>query len=176
VTRHTIRPARPEDVAEILEMIHELAAYEQEPDAVKTTAAQLHEKLFGDSPAVFAHVADADPAGDAATDNGSEQRLAGFAIWFLTYSTWEGVHGIHLEDLYVRPSTRGSGLGRRLMATLAAACDAHGYARLEWKVLKWNELALGLYRSVGGEPQDEWDVYRLDSDALNSLAETVSAT
>ena len=168
MTRHTIRAARPDDVAEILEMIHELAVYEQEPDAVKTTVDQLHDTLFAASPAVFAHVAEAEA--------GSEHRLAGFAIWFLTYSTWEGVHGIHLEDLYVRPTTRGSGLGRRLMATLARECDARGYARLEWKVLQWNELALGLYRSVGGQPQDEWDVYRLDGVALRALADTAPAS
>ncbi|GAA2178207.1 GNAT family N-acetyltransferase [Leucobacter tardus] len=167
MTRHTIRAARPDDVAEILDMIHELAVYEREPDAVKTTVDQLRDTLFAPSPAVFAHVAEAEAGG--------EHQLAGFAIWFLTYSTWEGVHGIHLEDLYVRPTTRGSGLGRRLMGSLAGECDARGYARLEWKVLKWNELALGLYRSVGGQAQDEWEVYRLDGAALRALAHTVPA-
>src|SRR5919112_5554395 len=115
-----IRPATPADVPVILQMIHELAVYEKEPDAVRNTPEMLHNVLFGESPRVYANMA----------ENESGQ-VRGFALWFLNYSTWEGVHGIYLEDLYVDPAARGSGLGRDLLATLAGLCLERGYARVE---------------------------------------------
>lgn len=153
------RAAEASDVPEILRLIHELAIYEKEPDAVAATEHGLRSALFGENPAVFAHVIDGDAPGT----------LAGIAIWFLTFSTWEGVHGIHLEDLFVQPEYRGHGYGKALLAGLAETCVARGYARLEWAVLDWNEPAIGFYRSLGAGPMDEWSTFRLDGDALRTL-------
>jgi GNAT superfamily N-acetyltransferase len=149
-----IRRAREADIPVILELIHELALYEKEPDAVKATGAQLRQALFGPEPAVFAHVAEVDG------------QVEGMALWFRNFSTWEGVHGIYLEDLYVRPGNRGRGLGTALLRTLARHAVEQGYARLEWAVLNWNEPAIGFYRSLGAGPQDEWTTYRLAGEAL----------
>jgi len=153
------RPAAPSDVPELLRLIVELAVYEREPDAVKTTEADLERALFGEAPAVFAFVVDGDEPGE----------LAGLAIWFLTFSTWEGVHGIHLEDLYVAPQHRGAGHGRALLARLAQEAVARGLARVEWAVLDWNEPSIGFYRSVGAASMDDWTTFRLDGGALSSL-------
>lgn len=109
-------------------------------------------------------MADSDPAGAAAYP------LAGFALWFLNFSTWTGTHGIYLEDLFVRPELRGQGHGRALLQTLARLCVERGYQRLEWWVLDWNEPALRFYRSTGACPMDEWTVHRLTGDALRALA------
>jgi GNAT superfamily N-acetyltransferase len=154
-----IRPAKPEDVAEIHAMVRELADYEKSVDQAKATPEQLHDALFGERPAVFAHVAE---------DDGG--RVQGFALWFLNYSTWTGVHGIYLEDLYVRPAARGTGLGKALLARLARICVERGYQRLEWSVLDWNEPALAVYRSQGAAPMDEWTAHRLTGEALAALA------
>jgi GNAT superfamily N-acetyltransferase len=153
------RPAAPSDVPELLRLIVELAVYEKEPDAVKTTEADLERALFGEAPAVFAFVVDGDEPGE----------LAGLAIWFLTFSTWEGVHGIHLEDLYVAPQHRGAGHGRALLARLAQEAVARGLARVEWAVLDWNEPSIGFYRSLGASSMDEWTTFRLDGGALTAL-------
>lgn len=155
-----LRPARPSDVPEILRLIGELAIYEKEPDAVVATEPALHAALFGENPMVFATVVDGDQLGE----------LAGIAIWYLTFSTWEGVHGIHLEDLYVSPAYRGRGHGKALLLALAAICTARGYARLEWNVLDWNEPAIGFYRAIGAVALDEWTRFRLDGAALASMA------
>lgn len=152
-----IRAARPEDVPAVLEMVHELAGYEREPDAVRMTEEQLHEALFGERPAVFAHVVD------------DGERLLGFALWFLNFSTWEGTHGIYLEDLYVRPEARGGGHGTALLRTLARCAVERGWARVEWSVLNWNEPSIGFYRSLGARPQDEWSVFRLTGEALRRV-------
>jgi GNAT superfamily N-acetyltransferase len=98
--------------------------------------------------------------------------VVGLALWFLNYSTWEGTHGIWLEDLYVDPAVRGRGHGRRLLEHLAGICLERGYARLEWTVLDWNEPSIGFYRSLGAEPMDEWTTFRLAGDALLSAGET----
>jgi GNAT superfamily N-acetyltransferase len=155
-----IRPAKPEDVAEIHAMVRELADYEKSLDQAKATTKQLHDALFGERPAVFAHIAEDD-----------EGHVLGFALWFLNYSTWTGVHGIYLEDLYVRPAARGAGYGKALLAQLARICVERGYQRLEWSVLDWNEPALAVYRSQGAVPMDEWTVHRLTGDALEAMAE-----
>jgi GNAT superfamily N-acetyltransferase len=155
-----IRPAKPEDVAEIHAMVRELADYEKSLDQAKATPEQLHDALFGERPAVFAHIAE---------DDGG--RVFGFALWFLNYSTWTGVHGIYLEDLYVRPAARGTGYGKALLAQLARICVERGYQRLEWSVLDWNEPALAVYRSQGAVPMDEWTVHRLTGAALKTMAE-----
>ncbi|MFI6386216.1 GNAT family N-acetyltransferase [Nonomuraea sp. NPDC050547] len=154
-----IRPATPDDVSEILAMVAELADYEKVPHEARATEAQLRTALFGGQPAAFAHVAEHDG------------RLAGFALWFLSFSTWRGVHGIYLEDLYVRPQHRGGGYGRALLAELAKICVDRGYQRLEWSVLDWNAPAIGFYKKLGAIPMDEWTVYRLTDEPLRALAE-----
>jgi GNAT superfamily N-acetyltransferase len=174
-----IRPATPPDVPEILALIRELADYERAAHEVETTVEQLTAMLFGGSPqapgiaattphgvpAAYAHVVE-HPDAERGT------ALGGFALWFLNSSTWTGTHGVYLEDLYVRPHLRGAGYGRALLATLAQLCLEHGYRRLEWWVLDWNEPALGFYRSLGAEPMDEWTVQRVSGEALRHLAGT----
>lgn len=155
-----IREARRDDVPTILQLIHDLAVYEKEPDAVRNTREGLEEALFGPDPRIFAHVAE---------DDG---RVQGFALWFLNYSTWEGVHGIYLEDLYVRPEARGAGYGKALLQTLAGIAAERGYARVEWSVLNWNEPSIQFYRSLGALPQEEWTTFRLSGAPLAGFAGT----
>jgi GNAT superfamily N-acetyltransferase len=154
-----IRTATPDDVPVIHALVRELAEYEKAPQEAKASEDQLREALFGQRPAVFAHMAVDDATGEA----------VGFALWFLNFSTWRGVHGIHLEDLYVRPTARGGGHGRALLTELARICVARGYERLEWSVLDWNRPAIGFYEALGAQPQDEWTVYRLTDRALAAL-------
>ncbi|GAA4665388.1 MULTISPECIES: GNAT family N-acetyltransferase [Amycolatopsis] len=156
-----IRRVRESDVDTLVQLVQDLATYEKAPAECRLTPAKLHEALFCESPALFGHVAEQDG------------EIVGFMLWFLNFSTWRGVHGIYLEDLYVRPELRGSGLGKALLATLARLCVERGYARLEWSVLDWNP-ATGFYKSLGAVPMDEWTVYRLTDTALDKLARTVS--
>lgn len=151
-----VRPARPDDVPVVLALVHELAAYEREPDAVRATAADLHRGLFVDG-TCSAHVA---------LDGGE---VVGFALWYPTFSTWTGRPGLWLEDLFVRPSARGAGLGTALLQTLAAVCLERGWPRFEWWVLDWNSPAIGFYRSLGAVPQADWTTFRVDGDALRQL-------
>ncbi|HVF06054.1 MAG TPA: GNAT family N-acetyltransferase [Frankiaceae bacterium] len=153
-----IRPAAPADVPAVLGLIRELATYEREPDAVVATADGLRSALFGPSPTVYCHVAEADG------------EVVGFALWFRNFSTWLGRPGIYLEDLYVRPAYRGRGLGKALLATLASIATERGYGRVEWSVLDWNSPAHDFYRSIGARPMDEWTVWRLSGDTLTALA------
>jgi GNAT superfamily N-acetyltransferase len=153
-----IRRAAPGDVGAIHRLVVDLARYERASDQVTAVPADLLGALFGTQPRAFAHVAEV--AGE----------IAGFALWFQTYSTWEGRHGIWLEDLYVDPRHRGSGAGRALLAELAALCLARGYRRLEWSVLDWNEPALGFYRRLGATAMDGWTVHRISGPALAALA------
>jgi GNAT superfamily N-acetyltransferase len=157
----TIRPAAAGDVPRIVELIRELAEYERSLDQVTATEDDLRAALFAAQPAVFAHVA------------GADDEVVGFALWFLNFSTWLGRHGIYLEDLYVTPAMRGRGIGKALLAELAATCVRHGYGRLEWWVLDWNAPAIGFYRSIGAEPMSEWTVQRLTGPALSRLATAV---
>ncbi|MEV6114953.1 GNAT family N-acetyltransferase [Streptomyces sp. NPDC052109] len=154
-----IRTANPDDIPVIHALIRELAEYEKAPQEAKATEEQLKEALFGERPAAFAHMAVDDATGEA----------VGFALWFLNFSTWRGVHGIYLEDLYVRPAARGGGHGRALLTELARICGERGYERLEWSVLNWNRPAIGFYEALGARPQDEWTVYRLTDGALAAL-------
>jgi GNAT superfamily N-acetyltransferase len=155
-----IRPARPADVPAILRLIAGLADYERSLAEVQVTEEDLRASLFGPEPAVFAHVAE------------HEGSVAGFALWFLNYSTWTGRHGIYLEDLYVTPELRRSGLGRALLAELAAICVQRGYARLDWAVLDWNSPALKFYAALGAQSLDSWRGRRLSGPALQALAAT----
>lgn len=154
----TLRPARPGDEPGILACITALAVYEKEPDAVDNTVDALTDTLFGSDPRAFAHVVERDG------------QIVGIAVWFITYSTWTGRHGIWLEDLFVLDSERGRGYGKALMQTLAALCVERGYARFEWTVLDWNEPAIGFYRSLGVTPLSEWTTQRLTGDELAALA------
>ena len=154
----TARLATPSDVAAMHGMILDLAIFEKEPDAVTATAEDLHEALFGGG-SLSAHVIDA-PDG---------QGLAGMAIWFLNYSTWDGKHGIYLEDLYVAQPYRGQGFGKALMRELAKICLDKGYTRFQWWVLDWNQQAIDVYRRLGAEPMDQWTVYRVSGEPLNQL-------
>jgi GNAT superfamily N-acetyltransferase len=157
----SVRPAEPADVPVLLQLVRELAEYEREPDAVQTTEAMLSDALFGPQAVASCHVA-LGPDGD----------VVGFALWYVTFSTWKGRPGLWLEDLFVRPAGRGTGLGKALLAALAAVCVERGYARFEWWVLDWNEPAQGFYRSLGARPEDEWTVWRVDGAALQSLGAT----
>ena len=156
-TDERIRRARPDDVPAIVELVYSLAEYERARHECHLTADQLHTALFGATPAVFCHVAE------------HEGEVAGCALWFLSFSTWRGVHGIYLEDLFVRPETRGTGLGKALLTALAQECVTNGYERLEWSVLNWNTPAIDFYKSLGAGPQDEWTTYRLTNTALTHL-------
>ncbi|UUL75345.1 GNAT family N-acetyltransferase [Pseudarthrobacter sp. Fe7] len=158
-----IRPATPDDIPDILRMIHELAHYEKEPDAVRNTPEMLEPALFGENPRVFAAMAE-NAAG----------RVQGFALWFLNYSTWEGVHGIYLEDLYVSPEARGEGHGKALLQHLAALAVENGYARVEWSVLDWNEPSINFYRRLGARPMDGWSTFRLTGEALDQFGRATS--
>lgn len=140
-------------------MIVELAVFERAPEAVSATEGDLHERLFGANPHVFAHVAE-DESG----------AVVGMAIWFLNFSTWLGRHGIYLEDLYVRESARGRGIGQALLQALAQICVEQGYGRLEWWVLDWNSDAIDFYRAQGAVAMDEWTVYRVTGLELEQLA------
>jgi GNAT superfamily N-acetyltransferase len=149
-----VREARESDLDRIRQLIVDLARYERAAHEVKTTTDQLRVALFGPQPAAYALVAE------------SDNQVVGFALYFRNFSTWEGVHGIYLEDLYVMPEYRGSGLGRVLLTSLAGVAVERGYARLEWAVLDWNQSAIDFYRSLGAVAMDEWTVYRLSGEAL----------
>lgn len=153
-----IRPATPADIPVIHAQIRELATYEKALDEARATPEHLRDALFGERPAAFAHIAE---------DTSGEQ--VGFALWFLNFSTWRGVHGIYLEDLFVRPEARGGGHGKALLTELARICVERGYERLEWSVLNWNRPAIDFYEALGARPQDEWTVYRLADEALREL-------
>ncbi len=153
-----LRTAAPGDEVGILAAIQALADYEREPDAVRTTVADLTASLFGEDPKVFAHVIE------------REGEIRAIAVWFLTFSTWTGRHGIWLEDLFVNDADRGRGYGSALLATLAAVAVERGYPRLEWTVLDWNAPAVGFYRAIGAEAMSEWTTQRMDGDALAALA------
>lgn len=156
----SVRPVTADDVDVVVGLVRELADYEKSLDEARMTPAQLREALFGDSPALFGHVAE--------DDDGT---VVGFALWFLNFSTWRGTHGVYLEDLYVSPAHRGTGLGRELLRTLASVCVDRGYARLEWSVLDWNTPSIEFYRAAGARPQDGWSVFRLTDRALHDFAQ-----
>jgi GNAT superfamily N-acetyltransferase len=155
----TIRPATIEDTDEILALIYELALYEKAPDEAKATREQIIGSFFTDNPKVFCEIVEVDGA------------IAGLAIWFLNYSTWQGKHGIYLEDLFVRPQYRGKGYGKTLLKHLAAICEERGYGRFQWWVLDWNEPSIEFYKSLGAVAMDEWTVYRVSDEALIKLAQ-----
>lgn len=153
-----LRAAALGDEPGILGCIRGLADYEREPDAVANTVDRLTLVLFGDDPRAYCEVVERDGA------------IVGIAVWFLTYSTWTGRHGIWLEDLYVHDDQRGRGYGKALIARLATLCVDRGYSRLEWTVLDWNAPSIAFYRSLGALPMEEWTTQRLTGASLEALA------
>ena len=152
-----IRPARKEEVGIVLQLIHDLAHYEKAPNEVEATEKELLATIFIDNPKVFCDVVDVDG------------EIVGMAIWFLNYSTWQGKHGIYLEDLFIKPEYRGHGYGKALLKHLAKICDEKGYGRFQWWVLDWNSPAIEFYRSLGAVAMDEWTVYRVSGNGLKEL-------
>lgn len=158
MSRVQVRPATRDDVPLIVQFIKDLAEYEREPQAAEATPAMIDEALFAVRPACECLIGEVDG------------RPEGFALFFHNFSTWKGKRGVYLEDLFVRPSARGVGLGKALLARLAQIALERGCPRLEWNVLDWNEPALKFYRSLGAEPLDGWTIHRLSGDALSRLA------
>ena len=154
----SIRPATIDDVPLIRALIADLAEYERLADAAVATDDDLRAQLFGAQPAAEVLIGEVD--GEA----------AGFALFFHNFSTFLGKRGLYLEDLFVRPAFRGSGLGRHLMASLARIAVQRDCGRFEWSVLDWNAPAIGFYRTLGAVGKDEWTVQRLEGDALHALA------
>jgi len=159
-----IRLARPGDEADIVAMIHELAEFERAPDDCTITESQLNTVLFGDDALGRCHIAEVDG------------RAAAIALWFRNFSTWDGVPGIYLEDLFVRDRFRRRGLARALLSTLARECVDNGYSRLSWAVLDWNVNAIALYDAAGGKPMSEWITYRVSGPQLHALATETTAS
>jgi GNAT superfamily N-acetyltransferase len=153
-----IRPAKTSDIDEILALIFELALYEKAPEEAKATKSQIMESFFSDNPKVFCEIVEVDG------------EIAGLAIWFLNYSTWQGKHGIYLEDLFIRPQFRGRGFGKSVLKHLAQICVDRGYGRFQWWVLDWNTPSIEFYKALGAVAMDEWTVYRVTGDALTELA------
>lgn len=158
--RLQLRPATPADVPQILAFIRELADYEQLSHEVVASEASLLAQLFGERPPAEVVMAEV------------EGEPAGFALYFINFSTFLGLPGLYLEDLFVRPAFRGLGLGRALMVHLARLAVSRGYGRFEWSVLDWNAPAIGFYRTLGAVGQDEWTVQRLTGAALHALAQS----
>jgi GNAT superfamily N-acetyltransferase len=154
-----IRPAKREEVGEVLQLIQDLATYEKAPDQVEASRDDLLNTIFAKEPRVFCDLVEVDG------------QIAGMAIWFLNYSTWQAKHGIYLEDLYIKPEFRAKGYGKALLKHLAQICDKEGYGRLQWWVLDWNSPAIEFYKSFGAEAMDEWTVYRTSGQALKDLGD-----
>ena len=152
-----IRPAKREEVGDVLQLIQDLATYEKAPDQVEASKDDLLNTIFAKEPRVFCDLVEVDG------------QIAGMAIWFLNYSTWQAKHGIYLEDLYIKPEFRARGYGTALLKHLAQICDKEGYGRLQWWVLDWNSPAIEFYKSFGAEAMDEWTVYRTSGQALKDL-------
>ena len=155
-----IRAARPEDSALIFALVRELAAHEKHSGEVDATQDAISAALFAREPLLFCDIAEW--TGEA----------AGFAVWFLNFSTFRGRHGIYVEDIFVRPGFRKRGIGKALMARLAARCVEQGFARFEWAVLDWNKPSIDFYRSIGATVMDEWRICRLSRKALQAFAKT----
>ncbi|MEX0915347.1 MAG: GNAT family N-acetyltransferase [Wenzhouxiangellaceae bacterium] len=152
-----IRPAEPGDEDTLLALIHELAVYEKAPEEAVATPELIGKALFGEHPTAEAVIAE------------WQGEPAGFALWFHNFSTWLGKPGLYLEDLFVRESHRGNGIGKALLLHLAGIARDRDCGRMEWSVLDWNTPAIDFYKALGARPMDEWTVYRLDEAALKRL-------
>jgi GNAT superfamily N-acetyltransferase len=154
-----IRRARPDEAGLVLSLVRELAEYEKLSHEVEATEAMIGEALFGSNVRLFC---------DIAEWNGE---AAGFAVWFINFSTFSGRSGIYLEDLFVRPALRGKGIGKALLSHLAKQCVANGWSRLQWSVLDWNTPSIEFYKSLGAVLMDEWTVCKVAGPALTALAQ-----
>jgi GNAT superfamily N-acetyltransferase len=154
-----IRRARPDEAALVLSLVRELAEYEKLLHEVEATEAGIAAALFGAHPLLFCEIAE------------WKGEPAGFAIWFVNFSTFSGRPGIYLEDLFVRPAQRGNGIGKALLAHLAKQCVANGWGRLQWAVLDWNTPSIEFYKSLGAVMMNEWTICRVDGAALTTLAD-----
>ena len=154
-----VRDAVPDDVGQVVDLVRQLARYERSEDAVQATEADFQRVLFCTSPQVFALVAEA------------EGKVIGIAVYFVSFSTWTGRHGLYLEDLFVVPGHRSRGVGRALLGSLAARALDRGCARLEWAVLDWNQPAIDFYRSLGAIANDDWTTFRLSGAALAEVGD-----
>ena len=157
-----IRRARPDEAGLVLSLVRELADYEKLLHEVEATEADISAALFDANPRLFC---------DIAEWNGE---VAGFAVWFINFSTFSGRSGIYLEDLFVRPAQRGKGIGKALLSHLAKQCVANGWSRLQWSVLDWNTPSIEFYKSLGAVMMDEWTICRVDGAALTALAQGTS--
>ena len=155
----TIRTATADDAQLIVDFIRALAEYEKLAHEAKASAADIARDLFGAEPKAFCEIAEWDG------------KPVGFTLWFYTYSTFQGRHGIWLEDLYVDPAMRGKGIGKALLVNLAQRCVREALGRFEWWVLDWNEPSIEFYKSQGGVMQDEWTKVRVDGEALLKLGQ-----
>jgi GNAT superfamily N-acetyltransferase len=155
----SIRRARPDETGLVLSLVRELAEYEKLLHEVEATEADIEAALFDEHPRLFCAIAE------------WQGQPAGFAIWFINFSTFSGRSGIYLEDLFVRPALRGNGIGKALLAYLAKECVANGWSRLQWSVLDWNTPSIEFYKSLGAVLMDEWTVCRVTGPALAALAE-----
>ena len=153
-----IRTARPDDSALVFALVRELADYEKLSDEVDATEEMIAAALFGEQPRLFCEIAEWDG------------EPAGFAAWFLNFSTFRGRPGIYLEDVFVRPQFRGRGIGKALLTRLARRCVDEGWARFEWAVLDWNAPSIAFYKSIGAEVMDDWKICRLSGEALSRFA------
>jgi GNAT superfamily N-acetyltransferase len=159
---YTIRMAGPDDAPAIAALVRELAVYEKLEQHANATVGDFRRHLFGTHPAAEAALAE------------EEGKAVGFALWFSTFSTFRGQPGLYLEDIFVKPECRGRGIGKALLANVAAIAIERGCGRLEWSVLDWNLPAIGFYRALGARPMDEWTVYRIDDQSLSNLAGTIA--
>jgi GNAT superfamily N-acetyltransferase len=157
VTAH-VRRAIPTDVTAITAMIHGLAQFERAAEQCTVTETHVNAALFDEPTTLRGHIVEVDG------------EIAAMALWFLNFSTWDGVAGLYLEDLFVRPQFRRRGLARALLAALARECVDNGYTRLSWAVLNWNTDSIALYEAIGGQPQSAWISYRLSGSELAALA------
>jgi len=154
----SIRRARSDEGGVVLSLVRELAEYEKLLHEVEATEAMIADALFGENPRLFCDIAEWDG------------EVAGFAVWFINFSTFSGRSGIYLEDLFVRPALRGKGIGKALLSHLAKACVANNWSRLQWSVLDWNEPSIAFYKSLGAVMMDEWTICKVAGPALTALA------
>lgn len=158
MTTLTVRPATIDDVEQIMQFVIDLAIYEKERDAVIATPEHFRNALFCDNPQAHCLIAE------------SNGNAVGFALYFFSFSTWLGQHGIYLEDLYVSPESRGFGAGKALLKALSKIAVAKNLGRVEWSVLDWNEPSIKFYQAMGAQAKDGWTVYRLADKALTDFA------